>query len=43
MRNQASRINTNYAVGDLAFGRAVLYILLYLGFCARRAQKPRYR
>src|SRR5215213_466328 len=31
---------TIYAVGDPAFGRVVLCLLLCLGFCALRAQKP---
>jgi hypothetical protein len=34
---------TTYAVSDPAFGRAVLYLLLNFGFCALRAQKPKYR
>jgi len=40
---QTSFNYTTYAVGDPAFGRAVLYLLLGRGFCARRAQKPRPR
>jgi hypothetical protein len=32
-----------YAVGDPAFGRAVRYLLLCFGFCARGAQKPKHR
>src|SRR5689334_20864703 len=35
-------IHRTYAVGALAFGRAVLYLLSCFGFCALRAQKPKH-